>query len=177
LYFLSILLDIGEQQKQLDAEVEENGQNFSVGQRQLLSMARALLRDSRILILDEATAAVDSESDMLVQRMIREDPEAKKKTILTIAHRLNTIMDSDRVMVMDKGKVVEFDAPNTLLANPDGVFTSMVDATGSATSKHLRAVAAGNISVLESIEKAAHSDGVVKTSSKTKPKKRETKKN
>ncbi|XP_076867780.1 ATP-binding cassette sub-family C member 2 isoform X4 [Brachyhypopomus gauderio] len=97
----------------LQHEVSEGGENLSVGQRQLLCLARALLRKSRILILDEATAAVDLETDNLIQDTIRR--EFAHCTVLTIAHRLHTIMDSSRVMVLDAGKIVEFDSPATLL--------------------------------------------------------------
>lgn len=97
----------------LEATIAEGGSNLSVGQRQLLSIARALLTPSTILVLDEATAAVDVETDQLIQRTIRE--EFKDRTILTIAHRLNTIMDSDKIVVLDKGTVAEFDTPSTLL--------------------------------------------------------------
>ncbi|EAT33898.1 AAEL013833-PA, partial [Aedes aegypti] len=97
----------------LDAKIVEGGANFSVGQRQLICLARAILRDSRILILDEATASVDPETDNLIQSTIRD--HFRECTILTIAHRLHTIMDSDRVLVMDAGRLVEFDSPANLL--------------------------------------------------------------
>ena len=97
----------------LDYKVSENGDNLSVGQRQLICLARALLRKAKILILDEATAAIDFETDALIQTTIRN--EFASCTILTIAHRLNTIMDSSRVLVLERGRVVEFDAPDTLL--------------------------------------------------------------
>jgi ATP-binding cassette subfamily C (CFTR/MRP) protein 1 len=107
----------------LDHECAEAGENLSIGQRQLVCLARALLRDSRILVLDEATAAVDLETDALIQTTIRE--EFKRCTILTIAHRLNTIMDYDRVMVIDKGEIVEFDDPRKLVADKTSSFHAM----------------------------------------------------
>lgn len=107
----------------LQHEVSEGGENLSVGQRQLICLARALLRKTKLLILDEATAAVDLETDDLIQKTIR--TEFKDCTVLTIAHRLNTIMDSDRIIVLDRGQVVEFDSPNNLLANSKSVFASM----------------------------------------------------
>lgn len=111
----------------LSHEVSEAGDNLSIGQRQLLCLARALLRKSKILIMDEATAAVDLETDHLIQTTIRS--EFAHCTVLTIAHRLHTIMDSDRVMVLDKGKIVEFDSPEELLRNP-GPFHSMAKEAG-----------------------------------------------
>lgn len=134
----------------LNAPVTENGQNFSVGQRQLLSMARALLRNAHILLLDEATAAVDTETDAMIQRMIR--TIFKDKTVLTIAHRLNTIMDSDRIMVLDKGEIVEFASPKDLIEKKNGYLLGMVDATGPATAAYLKKVAHGEISVIDAIE-------------------------
>uniref|UniRef100_A0A3B3WNI9 ABC-type glutathione-S-conjugate transporter n=1 Tax=Poecilia mexicana TaxID=48701 RepID=A0A3B3WNI9_9TELE len=113
--------------EELQHEVAEGGENLSVGQRQLLCLARALLRKSRILILDEATAAVDLETDDLIQTTIRK--EFSHCTVLTIAHRLHSIMDSSRVMVLDAGKIVEFDSPSNLMEK-QGHFYSMAKDAG-----------------------------------------------
>lgn len=112
----------------LSHECTEGGENLSVGQRQLLCLARALLRNTKILILDEATAAVDLETDDLIQQTIR--TEFKQSTVITIAHRLNTIMDYDRVLVLDKGKVIEYDSPQELLSNRQGIFYGMAKDAG-----------------------------------------------
>lgn len=113
----------------LDAKIEEGGSNLSAGQKQLLCLARALLNEScKILILDEATASVDVQTDKIIQETIRS--QFKDKTILTIAHRLDTIMDSDRVLVLDKGQVAEFDTPENLLKNKDGIFHSLCEQGG-----------------------------------------------
>lgn len=112
----------------LHHEVTEGGENLSVGQRQLICLARALLRKTKVLILDEATAAVDLETDDLIQKTIRD--EFKDCTVLTIAHRLNTIMDSDRVIVLDKGHIVEFDPPQVLLSRPQSIFYGMCKDAG-----------------------------------------------
>merc|ERR1711935_398589 len=101
----------------LDDEVSEGGSNFSVGQRQLICLARALLRNAKILILDEATAAVDPTTDDLIQATIRK--EFKDCTVLTIAHRLNTILDSNRIVVLSQGQIFEMDTPSNLLSNPN----------------------------------------------------------
>ncbi|XP_014486459.1 PREDICTED: multidrug resistance-associated protein 1 isoform X2 [Dinoponera quadriceps] len=111
-------------------EVSEGGENLSVGQRQLVCLGRALLRKTKVLILDEATAAVDLETDDLIQTTIRH--EFKDCTVLTIAHRLNTILDSDKVIVLDKGLIVEYDSPDTLLRNPTSFFYSMAKDAGLA---------------------------------------------
>lgn len=101
---------------------------MSVGQRQLLCLARALLRKTKVLILDEATAAVDIETDELIQKTIRS--QFKDCTIMTIAHRLNTIMDSDRIIVLEKGVIAEFDTPQNLLANVNSIFYEMAKNSG-----------------------------------------------
>ncbi|KAF3609944.1 hypothetical protein DY000_02047561 [Brassica cretica] len=131
----------------LDAEVTEAGENFSVGQRQLLSLARALLRRSKILVLDEATAAVDVRTDVLIQKTIRE--EFKSCTMLIIAHRLNTIIDCDKVLVLDSGKVQEFSTPENLLSNGESSFSKMVQSTGPANAEYLRGIVLENKRIRE----------------------------
>ena len=109
---------------QLEYKLKESGSNFSVGERQLVCLARALLQRNKIIILDEATANVDYKTDRLIQDVIRN--RFKDSTVLTIAHRLNTIMDYDKVLVMDQGRVVEFDNPEVLLQNSNGYFSRLV---------------------------------------------------
>ncbi|XP_054389484.1 multidrug resistance-associated protein 1 isoform X8 [Pongo abelii] len=111
----------------LDHECAEGGENLSVGQRQLVCLARALLRKTKILVLDEATAAVDLETDDLIQSTIR--TQFEDCTVLTIAHRLNTIMDYTRVIVLDKGEIQEYGAPSDLLQQR-GLFYSMAKDAG-----------------------------------------------
>ncbi|KAJ2862730.1 hypothetical protein FB639_005357, partial [Coemansia asiatica] len=113
----------------LAAEIKENGQNLSLGQRQLVALARALVRRSRLIIMDEATASVDFDTDNRIQRTIR-GPEFANSTLFCIAHRLRTIIDYDRVLVLDKGRIAEFDTPWKLLAREDGLFRSMCEKTG-----------------------------------------------
>lgn len=112
----------------LSAKIFEGGSNLSSGQRQLLSLSRSLLNPSNVLILDEATAAVDVETDKIIQQTIRS--EFKDKTILTIAHRLETVLDSDRILVLDKGEVKEFDTPKTLLSDTNTEFYSLCSEGG-----------------------------------------------
>lgn len=107
----------------LETQVVENGENFSQGQRQLLCIARSLLRKPRILIMDEATASIDNSTDAGIQRMIRQN--FADATILTIAHRLHTISDADRILVLDDGRLAEFDSPKALLA-ANGIYASMM---------------------------------------------------
>ncbi|XP_042311068.1 ATP-binding cassette sub-family C member 3 isoform X6 [Sceloporus undulatus] len=120
---------VGSQPAMLDYECSEGGENLSVGQRQLVCLARALLRKTRILILDEATAAIDLETDDLIQTTIR--TQFEDCTVLTIAHRLNTIMDYTRVLVLDKGAIAEFDTPSKLIESK-GIFYAMAKDAGLA---------------------------------------------
>ncbi|KAJ2800586.1 Transporter of the ATP-binding cassette (ABC), partial [Coemansia guatemalensis] len=107
----------------LDMAVTENGSNFSQGQRQLIALARALVKHTRVIILDEATASVDFDTDAKIQATIRN--EFTESTLLCIAHRLRTIVDYDRVLVLDQGRVVEYDTPYRLLGKSEGVFRHM----------------------------------------------------
>ncbi|KRZ13593.1 Multidrug resistance-associated protein 1, partial [Trichinella zimbabwensis] len=112
----------------LQHRISEGGENLSVGQRQLVCLARALLRKTKILILDEATAAVDLETDDLIQQTIR--LHFSDCTVLTIAHRLNTIIDNDRIMVLDAGRIAEFEPPQQLLNDKNSIFYSMAKDAG-----------------------------------------------
>ena len=114
----------------LDYQVAEGGENFSQGQRQLLCIARSVLRKPKILVMDEATASIDNATDANIQTMIREN--FGDATVLTIAHRLNTIMDSDRVLVLDDGRIAEFNTPEALLQKENGMFRSMVEKSRDA---------------------------------------------
>ncbi|XP_058478651.1 ATP-binding cassette sub-family C member 4-like [Solea solea] len=117
----------------------ESGSNFSVGQRQLVCLARAILRKNRVLIIDEATANVDLRTDELIQKTIRE--KFRECTVITIAHRLNTIIDSDRILVLDAGNIKAFDEPYVLLQNPNGIFYNMVQQTGKQEAASLHSTA------------------------------------
>lgn len=109
----------------LGAEVSESGDNLSQGQRQLLCIARAMLRKCRILVMDEATSAIDPATDMLIQDILKENSLRRGTTVLTIAHRLQTCEDYDFIMTLSDGKVVEFDSPMQLLSNPNSTFHKM----------------------------------------------------
>ncbi|CAL1598298.1 unnamed protein product [Knipowitschia caucasica] len=126
----------------LDTLLAESGSNFSVGQRQLVCLARAVLRKNRILVIDEATANVDPRTDELIQQTIRD--KFKDCTVITIAHRLNTIIDSDRILVLDAGRISAYDEPYTLLQDKQGIFYKMVQQTGKQEA----------VSLLESAKKA-----------------------
>ncbi|CAE6340042.1 unnamed protein product [Rhizoctonia solani] len=112
----------------LETAVSEGGHNFSHGQRQLLCMTRALLRKTNVIVMDESTASVDFDTDAKIQTTIRE--EFKQSMLITIAHRLRTVIDNDRILVLDAGQVVEFDRPKKLLENPNGAFHEMCRKSG-----------------------------------------------
>ena len=113
-------------------ELSESGTNFGVGERQLLCLARALLNKNKIIVMDEATANVDFNTDQRIQETIRSKFE--DSTVITIAHRLNTIIDYDRILVMDKGQLVEYDPPYELLGREDGAFAELVHNQAAALS-------------------------------------------
>ena len=114
---------------QLLTPVAEAGSNLSAGQRQLLCLARALLRKSRVVCLDEATANVDIETDALIQTVIRE--QFVSSTVITIAHRLNTVLDYDKILVMSEGEVAEWGSPDELRKKEGGLFAAMLQASTS----------------------------------------------
>jgi ABC-type multidrug transport system fused ATPase/permease subunit len=106
----------------LNADVREGGANFSAGQRQLISLARALLRKSKVIILDEATASIDSESDYQIQNVLRN--ELRGATVLIVAHRLPTVMDADLILGLKNGRLIDFGSPSKLLSDKDTLLSS-----------------------------------------------------
>ncbi|KAL6854317.1 hypothetical protein ACP4OV_019220 [Aristida adscensionis] len=110
--------------KKLDSTVVENGENWSVGQRQLFCLGRVLLKRSNVLVLDEATASVDSSTDAIIQETIRE--EFGDCTVLTIAHRIHTVIDSDLIIVFSEGRIIEYDTPSKLLENANSEFSRLI---------------------------------------------------
>ncbi len=110
---------------QLEAAVDADGENYSVGEKQLICLARAMLRGNRLLLLDEATASVDVRTDSLIQSTIRES--FSDCTVVTVAHRLHTVLAYDRVAVMDCGRLVEFGTPEELRVRPGGAFAAMME--------------------------------------------------
>jgi len=112
----------------LDTRVSSGGGNFSLGQRQIIALARALVRQNKLLVLDEATASLDHQTDNLIQRTL--STEFKDVTLITIAHRLHTVMNADKIIVLDAGNLVEFDTPANLLRRKGGAFKSLVEGSG-----------------------------------------------
>jgi len=123
----------------LDLEMLESGGNFSVGQRQLICLARAILKNNKVLVIDEATANVDQSTDKLIQKTIRQ--KFKDCTVLCIAHRLNTIIDYDKVLVLDGGEVMQYDHAHVLLKQGSGIFHEMVQQTGAGNAQLLHHLA------------------------------------
>ncbi|KAI8895940.1 P-loop containing nucleoside triphosphate hydrolase protein [Globomyces pollinis-pini] len=131
---------VGELEGKLDYEVTYNGDNLSVGQRQLMCLCRSILKSPKILVMDEATASVDGESDQIIQKAISK--HFGSTTVISIAHRLNTIAEFDRILVLDNGTVAEFDSPYNLLKNPTSIFSELTDASGPANATLIRELAA-----------------------------------
>ncbi|KAI0717852.1 P-loop containing nucleoside triphosphate hydrolase protein [Cerioporus squamosus] len=129
----------------LDSQIAGGGGNLSVGQRQIVALARAIVRRSKLLILDEATSAIDYETDTIIQTSLRTEL-GKDVTLLTVAHRLQTIMDSDKIMVLDAGRIVEFGKPNELLKNEKGLLRALVDESGDREKLYAMANAAAGAS-------------------------------
>ncbi|KAF7366640.1 ATP-binding cassette transporter [Mycena sanguinolenta] len=121
--------DMDEGKLTLDSEISAGGNNLSVGQRHILALARAIVRGSKLLILDEATSAIDYKTDAIIQSSLRNEL-LRDTTLLTVAHRLQTIMDADKIMVLDAGRIVEFDSPKELLKNKHGMLRALVDESG-----------------------------------------------
>ncbi|KAI0365043.1 P-loop containing nucleoside triphosphate hydrolase protein [Pilatotrama ljubarskyi] len=127
----------------LDTEIAGGGANLSVGQRQILALARAIVRRSKLLILDEATSAIDYETDSIIQTSLRTEL-GKDVTLLTVAHRLQTIMDADKIMVLDAGRIVEFGKPSELLKNEKGMLRALVDESGDREKLYEMAMGASS---------------------------------
>lgn len=116
--------------RDLSSPVTESGENLSQGQRQLLCLARAIVSRPKIMVLDEATSAVDMATDTLIQRSIRE--QFTNSTLIVIAHRLSTVVDFDRILVLDEGKVAEYGTPEELWRRANGIFRGMCESSGES---------------------------------------------
>ena len=127
----------------LEARIADGGENLSVGERQLICLGRAMLCDVKVLVLDEATSSVDVDTDLMIQRLVRK--LFRQCTILTIAHRLNTIADADLVLLLSQGEVLELNHPRELLQNPDSMFSQMVDQLGDRNARRFRDVVSGAV--------------------------------
>ncbi len=129
-------------EKGLNEPIVGSGENLSQGEKQLLCIARSLLRKSKILILDEATSACDPVTDDLIQQVLRSECELQGTTVLTIAHRLHTIIDFDKILVLGQGAMLEYDRPDVLLANSNSEFSRMLNdynnshTTSDVSKKH-----------------------------------------
>ena len=121
--------------KKLYSKIEEEGSNYSLGQRQLICLARALVRNPKILLMDEATASIDLKTDNLIQKMISE--EFKNTTVITIAHRLNTIINYDKILVLDKGEVQEYNSPKALVNDENSFLGKSIRKVGKEYSEKM----------------------------------------
>ncbi|KAF8157940.1 multidrug resistance-associated ABC transporter [Crassisporium funariophilum] len=139
----SLQEELEEARLTLDSKVASGGGNLSVGQRQIIALARAIVRQSKLLILDEATSAIDYKTDTVIQTTLR-NQLGSDVTIITVAHRLQSIMDADKIMVLDDGRIVEFDSPQSLLRKEDGLLKALVDGSGDKVA--LYAMAEGRAS-------------------------------
>ena len=133
------LMNMSEDSRKLNMVISDGGSNFSLGQRQLICMARALVRKPKVLLMDEATASIDELTDHLIQKMIK--TEFTDTTVITIAHRLNTIVQYDRILVLDQGNIAEFDTPIKLLNTRSSYFASLVRENGPEFEKKMRYLA------------------------------------
>jgi len=115
---------INRDDKGIDQQIEEKGQNLSSGEKQLICICRAILRKNKVVLMDEATANIDIKTEQAIQTLIHE--KFTDSTVITIAHRLNTVIESDKVLVLDKGEVAEFDCPQTLLKDKGSMFYGLV---------------------------------------------------
>ncbi len=136
-----------EEMARIHMQVTDGGNNFSLGQRQLLCMARALIRRPKVLLMDEATASIDEMTDHLIQKMIR--TEFLNTTVITIAHRLNTIIQYDKIMVLDHGKIVEFDSPIKLFDNSESYFGNLIKEQGKDFEKRMKYLAKHRDEIIE----------------------------
>jgi ABC-type multidrug transport system fused ATPase/permease subunit len=120
---MTSLKEIFMQRKQLNSEISENGENLSMGERQLISIARSILKPTRIVLVDEATANIDVKTESIIYKAMNE--AFKNSTVITVAHRLNTVINSDRILVLEGGLLKEYDNPQVLLKNPNSFFASL----------------------------------------------------
>ena len=132
---VQMLVPIEELPHGIDSMVSQSS-NFSVGERQLLCLARAILRRSSILVLDEATANIDSHTEELIKGALKK--RFVNASVLVIAHRLDTVIDFDRILVLSEGKVLEYGPPNELLNKKDGAFASMIEHMGEEAARQLQ---------------------------------------
>ncbi|PIN10944.1 Xenobiotic-transporting ATPase [Handroanthus impetiginosus] len=116
--------EVRKKERKLDSAVSENGENWSVGQRQLVCLGRVLLKKSKVLVLDEATASVDTATDNLIQQTLKN--HFTDSTVITIAHRITSVLDSDMVLLLDDGLLKEYDSPQKLLEDKSSLFSKLV---------------------------------------------------